>query len=119
MRAFRSGWWAVRTGAAWAAVALLSAALPACEAPLAPDSLNWTISPEVSSVRPGGTATFTITIHTKANINAAVDLRLGSLYPGMVPSFTTMRLPDTASTATLTVQTAPGIELGTYAIDVT
>jgi hypothetical protein len=119
MRAFERGWRSVRSGAAWVAVAFLTAALPACEAPLAPDGLDWTISPRAALVRPGEGVAFTISIQTKANINAAVDLRVANLPAGLVPSFTSMRLADTASSATLTVQAAPGVELGTYSFEVT
>jgi hypothetical protein len=119
MRVFERRGWRVRGGAAWVAVAFLTAALPACEAPLAPDSLQWTISPAQATVRPGEAAVFTITIHTKANINADVDLRVADLPAGLVPSFTSMRLADTASTATLTVQASPGMPIGTYSFAVT
>jgi uncharacterized protein len=120
MRAFdERGLRKARRGTAWMAVAFLAAALPACEAPLAPDSLQWTISPAQTAVRPGEGAVFTITIHTKANINAAVDLRVANVPAGLVPSFTSMRLADTASTATLTVQASPGMEAGTYSFSVT
>jgi hypothetical protein len=97
----------------------LSAILPACNPPVASSGLQWTISPQEFTVRPGAAAAFTITIHTKANINADVDLTVTDLPAGLTPSFTSMRLPDTASTTTLTVQTAPGVELGTYSFNVT
>jgi hypothetical protein len=63
--------------------------------------------------------TFTITIHTKANINAAVDLRVSNVPTALDPSFTSIRLADTASTATLAIQVAPAAEPGTYSFDVT
>jgi hypothetical protein len=118
MRAFERRLKTVRTGAAWAALASLSAALPACDVPVSPSALDWTISPRETTVRPGAAAVFTITIRSKANINAAVDLKISDLPAGLMPSFTSMRLPDTAATATLTIETAPGVEPGTYSFDV-
>jgi hypothetical protein len=100
-------------------VAVLSLVLPNCDGPVAPSGLAWTISPTEVIVRPGSAAQFAITIQTKANINAAVDVTVAGLPGGLTPSFTSMRLAETAATATLTIQAAPGVELGTYSADVT
>jgi uncharacterized membrane protein len=100
--------------------------LPACTpTPVSPaaSGLAWSMSPSQQTVTAGETATFTVTIERKANINARVNLSVTG-FPfqtpaGITVTFDPPRLGESSTSATVRVQTAPNIPANQYSIWVT
>jgi hypothetical protein len=82
-------------------------------------SFNWEITPgNQQTVAPGGQMVYTITIQSKENINSRVFLRVEGVPPNATATFDQQTLPDTATQATLTVQTAASTPVGTYTLTI-
>ena len=70
----------------------------------------WRVSPTEQTITRGQTATYTITIQTKTNINSRVRLSAGGA-TGATVTFSPELIPDTGRTSTMTVQTGPNTSL--------
>jgi hypothetical protein len=76
---------------------------------------NWEITPgNQQTVAPGGQMVYTITIQSKENINSRVFLRVEGVPANTTATFDTPTIPDTATQATLTVQTTASTPVGTH-----
>ena len=101
-------------------------ALPACTpSPAAPtvSGLTWSMSPDRQTVTAGETATFSVTIQSKANINARVNLAVSGFPfeppPGITVTFDPPRLGESSTSGTVRVQTASNIPVNEYTFGVT
>jgi hypothetical protein len=99
-------------------VACLAALLTGCTDGGGTSHFDWSVTPDRRTIQPGGQTTFTIEIKSKVNINSQVALRVEGTPTGATASFDTPNLPDTATTATLTVQTPATLEAGTYTLKI-
>jgi hypothetical protein len=81
------------------------------------------MSPSQQTVTAGETATFTVTIERKANINARVNLSVSGFPfetpPGITVTFDPPRLGESSTSGTVRVQTAPNLPVNQYSIWVT
>jgi hypothetical protein len=84
---------------------------------------QWEISPLSQTVVPGESTTFTITITSKVNINAGVNFAAAEFpflnpIPGTTFTFDPPRLPSTATSATLKVQTTAATPVRNFSLSV-
>ena len=98
---------------------VLSACKPSPTVPTESE-LMWSVSPSQQTVAPGETATFSIAIERKSNINARVNLSVsGAPFetpPGMTVTFDPSRLGESSTTSTVRVQTASNTPVNDYTI---
>ncbi len=79
---------------------------------------TWQVSPTTRTVALGSSTTFTVTVSSKVRINDQVTLTVTGAPVGTTATFDTPVMPDTATTATLTVATTGSTPLGQMNLDV-
>lgn len=100
----------------WLGFVGLLCGLPGCEG--GSSVFDWSVSPDRSIIQAGERATYTITIKSKTNINANVQLRVEGVPAGATGTLSNTTMPSTATTATLTVQTPANLSVGTYTLKI-
>jgi hypothetical protein len=98
------------------AAALLLLCLAGCGS--TGSSFDWDVTPDRTTVAPGGKATYNLTVKSKMNINSEVSLRVTGAPPNATVSVNPTKISGTGTTATLSVQTAGSTPEGTYTISV-
>src|SRR5215813_7518488 len=78
-----------------------------------PDKLTYSISPKSRTVQAGETASYTVTVTKKANINAEVILRVANLQPGLTAGGAS-RMGSTQQNADINITAAGIAEPGRY-----
>ncbi len=109
-----------RRNALWCVLALAANTI-ACSSTAPSDTeFDWELSPLSRPVRRGETATFTLTIHRKHNINSAVRLSARNVFePRLSVAVNPQVMGSTVSTATISVPTDANTSIGFHTIEVT
>jgi hypothetical protein len=82
------------------------------------EAFRWEVTRERVTIMPGDTATYTVTIKSKSSDKSKVALR-GSGWPAdATATFSPQPIGSTGTESTLTIQTTPLTEIGTYNIRV-